>query len=221
MNLNRTITGVLFDLDGTLIDTALDLIHALDLSLIEKGFNECNRVLLTAAASHGSLFMVQTTLPNESDEVHRIVQKSMLQHYVNVNGEKGGLFTNIATLLERLDEYSIPYGIVTNKPARFTRPLLNTLQLTSKMKSIISGDSTKVSKPECCPMILAAQQINCKPENILYLGDAQRDINAANNSGMISAAALWGYIGLNDDPKCWKADLLFNDPLDLLSLFKN
>ena len=221
MNITTKIQGVLFDLDGTLVDTALDLIHALNLSLTEYGFVDCDELQLRAAASHGSLMMVQTALPNETDDVHHNVRMSMLKHYEQINGEKGGLFENLDKFLDFLSSNDIPFGIVTNKPARFTRPLTNKLNLTQKFKSIVSGDSTKVQKPELAPMLLAAQQLECQPENILYLGDAQRDIDAANNSGMISVFVEWGYLSQNDDPASWNADLSIKDPLDLLPLFKN
>ncbi|RYV01525.1 HAD family hydrolase [Shewanella sp. OPT22] len=221
MNTNTKITGVLFDLDGTLVDTALDLVHALNLSLQEHGFTPCDEAKVRPAASHGSLVMVQTALPDQTESVHFDVRLSMLSHYQQVNGDKGRLFKNLDKFLDSLASNDIPFGIVTNKPARFTRPLTNKLNLTDKLKCIVSGDSTKVQKPELAPMLLAAQQLECKPENILYLGDAQRDIDAANNSGMISVLVEWGYIGEKDNPESWNADLSIKDPLDLLSLFKN
>ena len=215
------IKAVLFDLDGTLVDTALDLIHALNLSLAQHGFNECDPQKLREAASHGSLFMAQTALPNETESQQVQVQQTMLSFYAKINGDKGKIFANLDKLLDRLEQLSIPFGVVTNKPARFTRPLMHKLGLTSRMKSVIAGDSTTVMKPELAPMLLAAQQINSKPNNILYLGDAERDILSANNAGMISAIAEWGYISKKDDIKSWNADLSFKDPLDLLALFKN
>ena len=221
MSHSPTVKGVLFDLDGTLVDTALDLIHALNLSLNEHGFADCDSSVLRDAASHGSLVIVKTAVPNATPELHKQIQQTMLAYYEDVNGEKGKMFLNLDKLLDFLDSKLIPYGIVTNKPARFARPLMNKLGLTPRLKTLISGDSTIYQKPEMAPMKLAAQQINCSPEHIIYIGDAERDILAANNSGMISVIAQWGYIGKKDVPESWNADLSIKDPLDLLALFKN
>ncbi len=215
------IKAVLFDLDGTLADTALDLIHALNLSLNHYGFGDCDDNSLREAASHGSLFMAKTALPDEAESLQIQIQQTMLSFYADVNGDKGKLFPGFGKLLDFLDQQTIPFGLVTNKPARFTRPLMRKLGLTSRMRSVVSGDSTKAMKPGLAPMLLAAQQIQCSAENILYLGDAERDILSANNAGMISAIAEWGYISGKDDLKSWNADLSLKNPLDLLVLFKN
>lgn len=218
--LNRP-KGVLFDLDGTLVDTAIDLIGALNLALREFGIDNCDEAELRVAASHGSLYMVKKATSGLDNEIQKQIQQSMLRHYVIVNGEKGKLFPHLDSFLSFLNQNSIPYGIVTNKPARFTRPLIQKLKLVTKLGSIISCDSTTRQKPEIAPMLLAAQQIRCEPQCILYIGDARRDIEAANNSGMISAIAEWGYIDATDNINSWNADLLIKDPLDLLALFKN
>ncbi|MCL1079281.1 HAD family hydrolase [Parashewanella spongiae] len=214
------IKGVLFDLDGTLADTAVDLIESLDASLRDFGYEPCDPSIARFAASHGSLYMVQTALPDIAEFEQKQIQNKLLEYYHLVNGENGGLFEGIFELLCRLTQLNIPFGVVTNKPARFSRPLIAKLGLLSDIGCIISGDSTLFSKPHNPPMLLAAQQINCLPRNILYVGDAQRDIEAASNSQMQSVAALWGYISPTDKYESWGADYLFEIPSDLLQLFK-
>ncbi|MBE8167757.1 MAG: HAD family hydrolase [Shewanella sp.] len=220
MKKNNPIKGVLFDLDGTLADTAIDLIGSLNASLNEFGYDSCDPIIARSSASHGSLYMVQTALPNLSVVEQKHIQSGLLVHYQRLNGENGGLFEGMSELLSQLKQLNIPFGVVTNKPARFCRPLITKLGLLSDIGCIVSGDSTSFPKPHSAPMLLAAQQINCLPADILYIGDAQRDIEAAKNSGMRSVAALWGYIAHNDEPESWGADHSLKTPIDLLQLFK-
>ena len=136
------VKGVLFDLDGTLADTAPDLVHALNLSLNDSGFSAQPLDKMRHAASHGSLFLVKTAIPEADETTQMSVQQGLLRHYVQVNGTYSRLFDGLAELLTLLDQQSIPYGVVTNKPARFARPLVDKLGLTANLKAMISGDST-------------------------------------------------------------------------------
>ncbi|MCL1142475.1 HAD family hydrolase [Shewanella gaetbuli] len=217
----ENIHGVLFDLDGTLADTAPDLVCALNLSLAESGHPQCHLHEVKHAATHGSLALVQTALPNEPLEIQQAIQQQLLQHYHRINGDNSELFEHLAELLDYLDEKHIPYGIVTNKHARFARPLINKLSLTGRMKAIISGDSTLHPKPHAAPMLLAAQQLHVEPNNILYLGDAERDLVAAQNANMIGGAAHWGYLSDTDQPHNWPAQLHFKSSQCLLRYFVN
>ncbi|MDB2386747.1 HAD-IA family hydrolase [Shewanella sp.] len=202
--------GVLFDLDGTLADTAPDLIAALNVALEQNDFLAVSSDTLRYQASHGTLAMVQSVLPQQSDECHARVQQALLTHYARINGKYCQLFNGLSAFLARLAQHDIPFGIVTNKPARFTRPLLDTMGLTPLSQSIISGDTTCYAKPHTAPMLLAAQQLKVQPSQILYLGDAERDMQAANASGMYAGLAQWGYIGPNDTPETWPVDHVFN-----------
>ena len=214
------IEAVLFDLDGTLADTAPDLIHALNLSLQERGIAPCSVDALRYSASHGSLALVKAGVPHLNEIEQLDIQQSLLQHYKVVNGEKACLFEGMASFLDLLDQHNIPFGIVTNKQAKFTRPLIKALGLTHRAKSIISGDTTNHPKPHTAPMYLAAQQIRCLPEKILYLGDAERDLVAAANAGMIGGTALWGYLSDTDTPALWPSSIDFNSITDLHRFFK-
>ncbi|MGL4448048.1 MAG: HAD family hydrolase [Shewanella sp.] len=210
------VNGVLFDLDGTLADTAPDLVQALNLSLTDAGIAPTSLACMRSAASHGSLALVNAALPDASEPLRRQIQQGLLSHYQQINGEHCQLFNGINALLDWLDLQKIPYGVITNKPARFTRPLLQRLKLTPRLSAMISGDSTCYAKPHPAPMLLGAQQLHCAPEHILYLGDAERDLLAAEAAGMLGAVALWGYLASTDTPQHWPALAQFTSPLAVL-----
>ncbi|BAJ02037.1 HAD family hydrolase [Shewanella violacea] len=210
------IKAVLFDLDGTLADTAPDLVGALNMSLSELGYPRVSLEAMRHIASDGSLAMAVAALPDASEEVHLKAQQLLLNFYSEVNGKFCHLFAGMPELLSHLNAQGIPFGIVTNKPARYTRPLIAALDLTQSMKTVISGDSTLYAKPHTAPMLLASQQIKCKCQEILYLGDAKRDLVAAHASGMLGGIALWGYISDADTPEDWPSDYQFNTPGDVL-----
>ncbi|WP_394129908.1 HAD family hydrolase [Shewanella maritima] len=206
------VKGVLFDVDGTLVDTAPDLVAALNASLLEENFATHNVDSLRHAASHGSLHLVRCALPNESEATHISIQQKLLAHYHKLNGEHARLFDGMTGLLNLLNKHNIPFGVVTNKQAKFARPLMKALSLDTHCKATVSGDSTKHPKPHPAPMLLAAQQISVDPQNILYLGDAERDLIAAQNASMIGGTALWGYIAKTDEPESWPATVTFDTP---------
>lgn len=213
------IDGLLFDLDGTLVDTAPDLIAALYRALAQYQL-PClaDETYLTSVASHGSLGLVKAAQPDIDAELTESLRLALLEHYEDVNGDCASLFDGIAELLDYAASHNIAVGVVTNKPARFTRPLLSKLALTSRLGSIISADSTLFRKPHVQPMLLGAQQLNVAPASIVYLGDAERDIIAARNAAMPSVLALWGYLAENDRPQTWGADLSLANPRDLIDL---
>jgi 2-phosphoglycolate phosphatase len=215
----QDIKGVLFDLDGTLADTAPDLVQALNLSLDEAGFNVQTLETMRHAASHGSLYLVKTAIPHAEERVQIAIQQALLRYYAQINGDHSRLFDDLPELLSLLDSQAIPYGVVTNKPARFARPLVEKLGLTDKLKTMISGDSTRYSKPHTAPMFLAAQQISIPPQSILYLGDAERDLVAAHNASMLGGVALWGYLSATDKPDTWPAGRQFEHGASLKQFF--
>ena len=212
------ITGVLFDLDGTLVDTAPDLVNALNLALSEHGYPTKSLEQVRDAASNGSLALVNAAQPSLSDDEKALIQQALLTHYARVNGDHAVLFDGIARLLDYLEQYQIPFGVVTNKAARFARPLLAKLNLVSLMPAIISGDSTYYSKPNAAPMLLAAQQLKCAPTSVLYIGDARRDLEAAHSANMLGAIAMWGYLAQSDDPTTWPQDFSFSGPEEIIAL---
>ncbi|WP_133406975.1 HAD family hydrolase [Parashewanella tropica] len=217
--MSEKIKGILFDLDGTLLDTAKDLTYALNLSLTDHGFAQVSESQVKQTISRGSLVICQDAIPNQTLDVQREVQQAMLSHYQRVNGEKTDTFDGIIELLKKLDLHGYTYGIVTNKAAKFARPLVKQCQSLSNVKTLVSGDSTIHSKPNPQPMLLAAQQLSLPANEIIYVGDSQTDISAAHNAGMKSAIAAWGYLHSDDCLENWNADRTLNDPNELLQLF--
>ncbi|MDF0535844.1 HAD-IA family hydrolase [Shewanella yunxiaonensis] len=217
--LPTTYSALLFDLDGTLVDTAPDLIAAVMATLAESRLESAaDFAELRAQASNGSLAMLQAAVPLADQAQQESLRQLMLRHYQQINGSQATLFDGLSGLLSIAAERGIALGVVTNKPAMYSKPLLTKLGLLSKLKSVISADTTCFRKPHPAPMLLAAQQLNAAPENILYIGDAKRDIIAAKAASMPSAAALWGYIDANDDPLQWDADVLLPQPSHLTTL---
>ncbi|RTR33428.1 HAD family hydrolase [Shewanella atlantica] len=213
------IKGVLFDLDGTLVDTAPDLIAALNMSLESFAHPPVSLEEMRHVASNGSLALAKAALPDASEIQHRAVQQGLLDSYAQVNGDHCQLFDGVAALLDYLDQSGIPYGIVTNKAAKYTRPLIHALSLTQRMKTVISGDSTLFSKPHTAPMLLAAQQLNCQVHEILYLGDAERDLIAAADSAMLGGVAQWGYIDDLTHTQNWPGEFSFESPTAIIDFF--
>ncbi|KFZ38402.1 hypothetical protein HR45_02845 [Shewanella mangrovi] len=211
--------GMLFDLDGTLVDTAPDLIQALYRALDQYKL-PClaDEHYLTSVASHGSLGLAKAAQPGLAPEETEKLRLALLHHYEDVNGDCATLFDGIAELLDVAASKHIKVGVVTNKPARFTRPLLTKLGVTDIMHSIVSADTTLYRKPDIQPMRLAASQLALSPPQILYLGDAERDIIAARNAEMPSIVALWGYLSDHDAPSSWGADLQLAQPTDVVEI---
>lgn len=214
---NSTILGVLFDLDGTLVDTAPDLVAALNLALHDFDYPSVALEDVRDAASNGSLALITAAQPTLNAKRKAELQQALLTHYQRINGDHARLFDGITEVLHYLMDNGIAFGVVTNKAARFARPLLATLRLGQQplidyMSSVISGDTTTQGKPAAAPMLLAAQQLGCHAHNIIYIGDARRDLEAAQNSHMVGAIAMWGYIAADDNPTHWPHQVRFDKP---------
>ena len=213
--------GVLFDLDGTLLDSSADLLNALDQALQMHQLPACDRKIVKTFVSDGSFAMVKAAViqPLQETELRKI-QQHMLDAYHDVLGQETVFFEGMPQLLGWLDEQQIPWGIVTNKQARFTRPLIQHLNLTARLQTIVSGDTCARAKPYPEPMLLAAQQLKRHPADIFYLGDAERDMQAANVSGMVSVAVSWGFHKPSERIENWKATHQIDQPQHLIPLIQ-
>ncbi len=208
---------ILFDLDGTLVDTAPDLADALNQLLHRHG-----RAMLTAdairpVASHGTpglLGLGFGLTPN--DPAFAEFRREYLDLYEATHYRASRLFDGLETCLAHLEQNGQGWGVVTNKPARFTEPLLDRLNLRSRAACVVSGDSAAQPKPDPAPMHLACQIARVAPTDCLYVGDAERDVIAAHAVGMPCAIAAWGYLGPDDRPEAWHAEYQFASPRDLL-----
>ncbi|QIZ76617.1 HAD family hydrolase [Ferrimonas lipolytica] len=214
--------GVLFDLDGTLLDTAPDLGLAANVALAQYGFPPISAVTASQVSSHGAAGLLRAGLGAHYDRTDIMpLRTALLDSYADNICIGTSLYDGVAELIEWLDEEGIPWGIVTNKPAWLTTPLLKHFPQFSNRSCTVSGDTCGVAKPDPKPMHFAAQQIGVAESDILYVGDAQRDVEAGKSSGMDTVAALWGYIRPQDHPQQWLASHDCRTVNDLLSLLKS
>ncbi|MCU7854502.1 MAG: HAD-IA family hydrolase [Candidatus Thiodiazotropha sp. (ex Lucinoma borealis)] len=208
---------VLFDLDGTFADTAADLHFALNLVLTRQGRETVSFEKVRPAVSHGSQAMLKAAFDIEPDDVRFTdLQKDFLQIYLNNIAVYTKPFDGMETLIKELEQREIHWGIVTNKPAWLTDPLMQKLGMDKRASAIVSGDTTPYAKPHPQPILYACQQSGIDPAQTLYVGDAIRDIEAGRNAGTKTLVALFGYLGENDHPGEWQADGQINHPLEIL-----
>lgn len=211
------IGAILFDLDGTLADTALDLGYALNELRRRHGHPPLPHATLRPYASHGTQGLLEIGFQlGVHDPAFSTLREEYLAIYTDNLCKRTRLFDGMDETLETLETRGIPWGIVTNKPARFTDPLMSALGLSLRAASIISGDTCANAKPHPEPLLRASQEIGIPPESCAYVGDAQRDMEAAIRAGMLPILASYGYLGDNDHPETWSASHIIQTPRDLL-----
>ena len=211
------ITTILFDLDGTLVDTAPDLAHALNLQLKRHGKQPLPYKAIRPFASHGSRGLVElgfNMTPQDSSFMK--MRDEYLSLYDTVFTRSPVLLPGIAELLQAIENKGLKWGIVTNKPRRFTEKLIESIHLHLNAACVVCGDDAPQPKPSPATLLMACQQIGVKPENCVYVGDAERDIIAGKAAGMKTVVALFGYIDVTDKPSEWGADLMIQTPIELL-----
>ncbi len=212
------IHAVLFDLDGTLLDTAPDLVLALNNLLQHYNKPAVELSKLRHLASQGSVALTRYGFPEVTDsQQFEQLRQEYLQHYAETVCVDTKLFSGMETLLETIEAQNIPWGIVTNKPAKLTESLLDKLALSQRPACVVSGDTLARRKPYPDPLFHASQSIDLSPHNTIYIGDDPRDIYAGNAAGMYTCVARYGYIESNIDTDQWGADFTINSPLELLN----
>ena len=207
---------MLFDLDGTLIDTAPDMAAAMNALRIEQNLEALPFVTIRPFVSHGANALVRLGFPDSPDDEFEVLRERFLAIYRECLANDSVLFAGAAELLASLEESGIPWGIVTNKPTWLTEPLLDALQLRSRVVSLVCGDTFPERKPHPRPLLHAASQLRVAPQKCLYVGDAQRDIVAARAAQMRALVARFGYIGPQDNIDEWQADGCIDSPLEVL-----
>jgi len=214
-------TAVLFDLDGTLADTAPDLAYALNETLRLNNKQTLSFEEIRPVVSHGGIALIKLGFGfGPEAENYDTVRQQLLDIYLQNIARETRLFPGMDELLETLEKNNHPWGVVTNKPGWLTSPLMDALNLTHRAACIVSGDTTSKNKPHPEPMFYACEQASLIPENCIYVGDAERDIAAGRAAGMKTVAALFGYLLKDDDPQTWRADFSINHPLELLDLLE-
>jgi phosphoglycolate phosphatase len=219
MNPAPSVAAVLFDLDGTLLDTAPDLIYALNTALEEAGLPTCPEPEVKPFISGGSRAMLGYALANHPlpEPERESLLRRVLELYQAHLADRTGLVEGMEPVLAELEARSLPWGIVTNKTRRFTDPLAATLNLDARAACIVSGDTTAEKKPHPLPLLEASRRLGCQPERCVYIGDAAKDVEAGRRAGMATLAALYGYLAADDEPLGWGADGCLARPLDLLA----
>lgn len=206
--------ALLLDLDGTLLDTAPDLAAALNALLLEEGKEPLPFAQIRPVVSHGGLRLVSLGFGALEEMEHIRLYQRLLAIYRNALALQTCLFEGFEEIFRRLKTLEMRWGVVTNKPAWLTEPLLDALGL--RAHCVVSGDTLAERKPHPLPLLHAAQLLNSDPADCIYVGDAERDIQAARAAGMKALVALWGYLGAQDQPHAWQADGMIETPQDLL-----
>lgn len=211
--------AILFDLDGTLADTAPDLAGAINKVRTDRGLESTPYELLRPVASAGARGLIGAAFSlKPEDQGYDELRIAFLANYEAAIAVHSRLFDGISTLLKGLQERDLSWGIVTNKAARFTDRLVPLIGLQDA-GCVVSGDTTPHSKPHPAPLLEAASRLALAPRECWYVGDDLRDVQAGKAAGMITIAAGWGYCG-NIEPASWNADALISTPLELLELIR-
>ena len=212
-----TIRTVLFDLDGTLLDTAPDLAQALNVVLTENNRPPLPYETIRPVVSHGGIALIELGFKLEqSDPAFNPLRQRLLETYRENISRLTRPFPGITDVLDVLEKRGISWGVVTNKPGWLTDPLMKDLGLYDRAVAVISGDTLDERKPHPAPMLYACELAGSDPGQCVYIGDAKRDIEAGVNAGMHTLVALFGYLQDHDEPEDWEADAMIETPMDLL-----
>lgn len=210
---------IFFDLDGTLVDTAPDLAHALNLQRARHGLPPLPQEAIRPYASHGSKGLLAVGFNcTPQDAAFAAKREEYLAIYNEVFTRSPVLFDGMEIVLRRLEDQGPGWGIVTNKPRRFAEPLIDALQLAPRARCLVCADDAARPKPFPDPLLLACDIAAVAPAGCVYVGDAERDIEAGRAAGMRTVVALFGYIADDERPDEWGADAMIRQPQELLQL---
>lgn len=209
--------AVLFDLDGTLVDSATDLGRAADKMRTDRGLEPrplAQYRAMAGAGARGMLGIAFGIAPGDPD--FDLLREEFFSNYTACMFDHTAAFDEVTDLIAALDARGLRWGVVTNKAARFTEPLLRALPVFASCAVAVSGDTTPHAKPHPEPLFEAARRLGIAPGQCIYVGDDERDIVAGRAAGMVTVAANYGYLGSEASVKAWRADAEINSPLQLL-----
>ncbi len=213
--------ALLFDLDGTLIDSAPDLAGAANDMRVHRGMLPLDFKALRPMVGSGARGMVGAAFGiGPGAPSFEVLRDEFLSRYEARLLAETRLFDGVAALLDRLDAAQVRWGIVTNKIARFAVPIAQALGLQQRTGALVCGDTTGFSKPHPAPLLEAARRLLTAPGECVYIGDDARDIEAGRAARMRTAAASWGYLGMGPPIATWAADVTLNVPADVLNLLE-
>lgn len=211
------VRAVLFDLDGTLIDSAPDLAGAANEMRIERGLDPLPYEALRPMVGSGARGMLGRALdvaPGHAD--FELLRADFLDRYERRMLRLTAVFDAMQPVLHALSTAAMPWAIVTNKAERFALPMTRALGLFEQAGAVIGGDTTPHAKPHPGPLLEAARRLGIAPDRCVYIGDDERDVQAGRAAGMATVAAGWGYLGQGADVEAWGADIVINEPAQLL-----
>jgi N-acetyl-D-muramate 6-phosphate phosphatase len=210
--------AVLFDLDGTLIDSAPDLAGAANDLRQERGLPPIPLAALRPMVGAGARGMVGVAFgARPGDAEFEALRDAFLARYAQRLLEQTAVFSDMQPVLQALEQAGVRWGVVTNKAARFTEPIIDGLGLRPRLAALVCGDTTPHSKPHPAPLLEAARQLNLGAAACVYVGDDARDVVAGRAAGMVTLAAQWGYLGDGAGVHEWGADGVLGKPLELLN----
>jgi len=216
-----SIEAVLFDLDGTLLDSAPDLAAAVNKMRTDRGMIELPCASFRAMVGAGARGMLSVAFDmNPADDNFEAMKLEFFANYEKCLFQQTVAFPGVSEVIKKIELAEIKWAVVTNKSQRFTKPLTDAMSLFSSAGAVVSGDTTPYSKPHPAPLLEAANRLGIPPENCLYVGDDERDIVAGRAAGMQTVAAAYGYLGKDADILSWKADAIILSPLDILKLLR-
>ena len=218
----QNIQAVLFDLDGTLIDSAPDLGAAVDQMRVDRGMTSLPLVHYRPMAGAGARGMIKLAFgftPEHPE--YDAMKEEFFRNYEACMTQRTFAFEGVEQMIDKLVAAQLPWGVVTNKSKRFAEPLTQAMPLFKTAAVVISGDTTPYAKPHPEPLFEAARRLGISPTACVYVGDDERDIVAGHAAGMKTVAATYGYLGLQSDVQKWQAHANIQSPLELSRLLPN
>ena len=217
----QNVAAVLFDLDGTLLDSAPDLGFAANQLRIARGMSALPQSDYRPFVGTGARGMLRIALGIEPEDMHfDDLKEEFFQSYEQCMGMRSQLFDGVAQLIRTLEMSDLKWGIVTNKAERFALPIVANIVEFSGATVIICGDTTPHSKPHPAPLLEAARRTDVPVDSCIYVGDDERDMLAAHAAGMPSIAAAYGYLGCAGSVEAWKPNAVIKSPIELAQLLR-
>jgi phosphoglycolate phosphatase len=219
--MNTSPKAILFDLDGTLVDSAIDLGGAVDAMRVQRGLQPLGVAQYREVCGAGARGLLKVAFDMTPDhEQYESMKLEFFDIYQSMLTQQTQFFSGIPEMLKGLMDKGLQWGVVTNKMERFTQPLTKSHSLFLQAKAVISGDTTPHAKPHPEPLLEAARRMGLNPSACWYVGDDQRDMLAAKAAGMVGVAALYGYIGYGAHYETWGSDFQIKGPLELLNILE-